>query len=116
MERVDYFRTCIAEGGMVFIGHGGWVVHMHNRRVSGYDIDEVKPEAIRSGCVVVDVRTIEYGKLVEVVLKMPILAVGEVADPLPYHSLSKAPLDYIVGQYRAAGAEVYNYDFDSDIK
>ena len=97
------------DGGHLSIGRGGVTLYYaRGARLSGYDREQVKACCIAAGLPVIDSRLIAFEDVVRLAVRGPMAAVGEEANPPPYHALSYAPLSVLTGAYRAAGAEVFN--------
>jgi hypothetical protein len=91
------------------LGRGGFTLYYaRGARLSGYDCEQVKACCIAAGLPVIDSRLIAFEDVVRLAVRGPMAAVGEEANPPPYHALSYAPLSVLTGVYRAAGAEVFN--------
>jgi hypothetical protein len=91
------------------LGRGGFTLYYaRGVRLSGYDCEQVKACCIAAGLPVIDSRLIAFEDVVRLAVRGPMAAVGEEANPPPYHALSYAPLSVLTGAYRAAGAEVFN--------
>lgn len=97
------------EGGHLSIGRYGFTLYFGaGAMLSGYDCDGIKAECIAAGLPIIDSREASFDKLVRLVLRGPMVAVGRAADPEPYHALSYAPLTYVAEAYRSIGADVRN--------
>lgn len=105
-----YIRKALSvEGGHLFMGHGGATLHFaRGAYVSGFECETIKAACLAAGLPVIDGRTIAFGPLYALVVEAPRVAVGKPADPLPWRSLSDAPLAHVAALYRAAGAAVFN--------
>jgi hypothetical protein len=101
-------RALKTPGGHLSIGRAGFTLHYEHGRLSGYDNDRVKREAIAAGLPVIDSREAPYDLLAKLVVKGPMIAVGETPSPRPWHGFSYAPLADVAAAYRAIGAEVHN--------
>lgn len=110
-SKIDTLRHCIKSGGYVNVGRGGWSIHYADGQLQGYGgvSDPIVQAAIKAGIVVIDTTTIDDDKIVDIAFKCPMVAVGRKADSAPYNSMSFAPLSYVVGVKRNAGATVYNF-------
>ena len=76
-------KALATQGGHLFIGRGGFSLHYLNRWLSGYDCETVKAAAIAAGLPVVDSRNVDLGKVAELAIRGPMIAVGRPADPRP---------------------------------
>ncbi len=101
-------RALATQGGHLFIGRGGFSLHYLNGWLSGYDCETVKAAAIAAGLLVIDSRKVDLGKVAELAIGGPMIAVGRPADPPPWNALSYAPLVAVAEAYARAGADVYN--------
>ena len=101
-------KALATEGGHLFIGRGGVSLHFENGWLSGYDCETVKTAAIAAGLPVIDSRKVDLGKVAELAIRGPMIAVGRPADPLPWNALSYAPLIAVAEAYARAGADVRN--------
>lgn len=102
-------RALATEGGHLFIGPGGYSLrYERGSRLSGYDVETMKAACATAGLPVIDSRMVDAGAAVGIALRGPMIAVGELADPPPWHSFTFAPLRHVAGLYGAAGAEVLN--------
>ena len=101
-------KALATEGGHLFIGRGGFSLHYEAGWLSGYDCETVKAAAIAAGLPVIDSRMIDFGKVAELAVRGPMIAVGKPADPPPWGALSYAPLVAVAEAYARAGAEVRN--------
>jgi len=106
----DYIRQALSvEGGHLSMGYGGATLHFaRGAYVSGFECETIKAACLATGVPVIDGRTVAFGPLYALVVEAPRVAVGKPADPLPWNSLSDAPLAHVTALYRAAGAEVFN--------
>nr|CCD32156.1 Conserved hypothetical protein [Methylocystis sp. SC2] len=52
----------------------------------------VKAAAIAAGLPVIDRRMIDFGKVADLAIRGPMIAIGKLADPPPWRALSYAPL------------------------
>lgn len=96
-------------GGYLFLGRGGFSLHFaRGATLSGYACDEIKSACVAAGLPVIDARNIDYGSLVELVFRGPMVAVGRDPDPQPWYALSYAPLDAVAASYARKGAEISN--------
>jgi hypothetical protein len=85
-------RALATQGGHLFIGRGGFSLHYENGWLSGYDCETVKAAAIAAGLPVIDSRKVDLGKVADLAIRGPMIAVGRPADPPPWKALSCAPL------------------------
>jgi hypothetical protein len=105
----DIAHALVTQGGYLSIGRYGFTLHFGaGIMLSGYDCDGIKAECIAAGLPIIDSREAPFEKLVRMVLRGPIVAVGRAPDPEPYHALSFAPLAYVAELYRSIGADVRN--------
>ena len=105
----DIARALAVEGGHLEVGRYGYTLYLDRGcRLSGYDLDGMKAACIAAGLPVIDSRSAEIDKVATVVIRGPIVAVGEPASEPPWHALSYAPLRHVAELYRAAGAEIHN--------
>ena len=72
----------------------------------------MKAACVAAGLPIIDSRMIDFNTAMDLAVKGPMIAVGEVPSPQPWHSLTYAPLTYVAGLYRTAGAEVVNLPDD----
>lgn len=101
-------KPLATEGGHLFIGRGGFSLHYEAGWLSGYDCKMVKAAAIAAGLPVIDSRMVDFGKVADLAVRGPMIAVGKPADPPPWRALSYAPLAAVAEAYARAGAEVRN--------
>ena len=101
-------KALATQGGHLFIGRGGFSLHYENGWLSGYDCETVKAAAIAAGLPVIDSRKVDLGKVAELAIRGPMIAVGRPADPPPWNALSYAPLVAVAEAYARAGADVCN--------
>jgi hypothetical protein len=101
-------RALATQGGHLFIGRGGFSLHYENGWLSGYACEAVKAAAITAGLPVIDSRKVDFGKVAELSIRGPMIAVGRPADPPPWEALSYAPLVAVAEAYARAGADVCN--------
>lgn len=105
----DVGKALATEGGHLWIGaYGGILYYGRGCRLSGFDADAMKIAAVAAGLPVIDLRRMEDDAGAAAVLQAPNVAVGEPADPEPWHGFSLAPLAHVAALYRTAGAEVLN--------
>ena len=97
------------EGGHLGVGRGGATLfYGPDVSISSYDIEPIKNECIRAGLPVIDSRLVDFGKVAQILINGPFVAVGQLPDPPPYHALSRAPLAYVAEAFLAAGGIVWN--------
>lgn len=112
-DKVSILRQCLANGGWVSIGRGGWTCHYKpNAKYQGYgNFDNVSflRAALLLGIPIIDSTVVPDNKIIETIC-FPMAAFPEQCDEPPYHSMSYAPLDYVVECYRALGAAIYNWE------
>jgi hypothetical protein len=101
-------RALDTPGGHLSIGRGGFEIHYKHGRLSGYDCDRLKDEAIAAGLPVIDSRNAPFDLMARLVVKGPMIAVNEPPSPRPWHAFSYAPLADVAAAYRAIGAEIHN--------
>jgi len=114
-------QKALTTGGHMSIGRGGATIEWLNEwggrsTLSGFDPDFVKPLAIAAGLPVIDSRNVPFHEVYRLAFKGPMIAVPgnkpskflSDSSSEPWGSLDYAPLAYVAGAYRAAGAEVYN--------
>ena len=102
-------RALAVEGGHLEVGRYGYTLYYDRGcRLSGYDLDGMKAACIAAGLPVIDSRSADIDKIATVVVRGPMVAVGEPASAPPWHALSYAPLQHVAELYRAAGAELHN--------
>ena len=102
-------RALAVEGGHLGIGRGGYCLYYaRGTTLSGYDVERMKADCVAAGLPVIDSRNLDFETALRLVCRSPLIAVEEAPDPEPWHGLSKAPLAYVAGLYRDAGAEVIN--------
>jgi len=106
----DYIRQALSvEDGHLWMEPGGARLYCaRGAYLSGFECEAIKAACLAAGLPVVDARKATFGPLYALVVEAPRVAVGKPADPLPWHSLSEAPLAHVAALYRAAGAEVFN--------
>ncbi|MFC0808974.1 hypothetical protein ACFHWW_26635 [Ensifer sp. P24N7] len=118
-DYASYITQALAtEGGHLQIGRGGFTLHFGLSRLSGYDCDTVKAEAIAAGLPVYDSRKVDFGAVAKIVCSGPMIAVGRSPDPKPWNAFSSVPLYHVMEAYRQAGAEVHHMPpvpVDSDL-
>lgn len=103
------------QGGHLSIGRGGFTLHYGNARLSGYDIDAIKGEAIAAGLPVIDSRSVAWELAVALAVHGPMVAVNQAPNPRPWHGFAYAPLTAVAAAYRKAGAEVVNIAEDPEV-
>jgi hypothetical protein len=102
-------RALATEGGHLGIGRGGFTLYYdYGSTLSGYDVEPIKAACAAAGLPIIDSRMIDFNTAMELAVRGPMIAVGEPPSPPPWHSFAYAPLTYVAGLYRAAGAEVIN--------
>jgi hypothetical protein len=102
-------RALATEGGHLGIGRGGFTLYYaRGSTLSGYDVEPMKAACVAAGLPIIDSRMIDFDTGLDLAVKGPMIAVGEAPSPQPWHSLAYAPLTYVAGLYRTAGAEVIN--------
>jgi hypothetical protein len=94
--------------GHLSIGRGGFTLHYGNARLSGYDCEAIKAEALRAGLSVMDSRTLPFEVAAVLAVCGPMVAVNQNPSPHPWHGFAYAPLSFVAAAYRKAGAEVAN--------
>jgi len=68
-----------------------------------------KPRRSRRACPgSIAAWSVDFGKVADLALRGPMIAVGKPADPPPWRALSYAPLAGVAEAYAHAGAEVRN--------
>ncbi len=105
-----HLRECVANGGYLAIGRGGWTLHIADgHTLSGYgaDTDGVVLAALHLGIPCIDSRSVPDSRIVETV-RLPMVGLSRV-DPAPWGALSYAPLAYVAEQYRRLGAMLTNF-------
>lgn len=106
--RTDIARALRTLGGHLSIGRGGFTLHYENCRLSGYDDDVIKAQAIAMGLPVIDSRRLPFEIAAKLAIHGPMIAVNRPADAGPWHGFSSAPLAIVAAAYRHAGADVHN--------
>jgi hypothetical protein len=102
-------RALATEGGHLGISRGGFALYYgRGSTLSGYDVEPMKAACVAAGLPSIDSRMIDFDTALDLAVRGPMIAVGEPPSPQPWHSLAYAPLTYVAGLYRAAGAEVIN--------
>jgi hypothetical protein len=110
-ERIS--RALETEGGHLGIGRGGYTLYYdRGSTLSGYDVEPMKAACVAAGLPIIDSRMIDFNTAMDLAVKGPMIAVSEAPSPQPWHSLTYAPLTYVAGLYRTAGAEVINLPDD----
>jgi hypothetical protein len=106
----DIAAALTTKGGHLFVSSGGASLYSRNGRLSGCNIMVLKAACIAAGLPVIDSRCIDDEPgLWLLAVDVPMVAVGQDASATPWKgAVSYAPLEYVAGLYRAAGAEVYN--------
>lgn len=108
-------RALATEGGHLSLGRGGFVLHYGNARLSGYDCDTIKVEAIAAGLPVIDSREVPFELVAVLAISGPMVAVNQAPSARPWHGLAHAALCHVATAYRRAGAEVHNIADDPDV-
>ncbi len=99
----------ITEGGHLGVGRGGATLfYAPGASISSCDIEPIKNACIKAGLLVIDSRLVDFGKVAQIMINGPFVAVGQPPDPPPYHALSRAPLAYVANAFLAAGGIVWN--------
>ena len=102
-------RALAVDGGHLFVGTGGFTLAQgRGSTPSGYDVASIKAACIAAGLPVIDARSLGFETALHLAIHSPMIAVGEAADPQPWHAMAHAPLRYVATLYHAAGAEVVN--------
>ncbi|MBA3942911.1 MAG: hypothetical protein C0520_17055 [Sphingopyxis sp.] len=102
-------KALATQGGHLFIGRGGFSLHYETGWLSGgYDCEPVKAAPIAAGLPGIDSRKVNVGKVADLALRGPMIAVGKPPDPPPWRALSYAPLAAGAEAYARAGADVLN--------
>ena len=102
-------RALATEGGHLTIGRYGYSLYFgRSCSLSGYDLDDMKAACIAAGLPVIDSRSADIEKVATVVIRGPMVAVGETPSAPPWHALSYTPLQHVAELYRAVGADVHN--------
>jgi len=105
----DIERALTVEGGHLAVGRYGYsLYYARGCSLSGYDLDDMKAACIAAGLPVIDSRTADIVKVATVVIRGPMVAVGETPSAPPWHALSYTPLQHVAELYRAVGADVHN--------
>lgn len=104
----DIAQALATEGGHLFIGHYGAILHHGHCRTSGFDPDIMKAACAAAGLPVIDTRVADFAAAARVTIGGPMVAVGGPPDPAPWHALAYAPLEQVAEAHREAGAEVLN--------
>lgn len=116
MNYGEYIARALAtEGGHLSIGRGGFTLHYDHARLSGYDCDSIKAEAIAAGLPVIDSREVPFELVAVLAISGPMVAVNQEPSARPWHGLAYAPLPHVATAYRRAGAEVHNIADDPDV-
>jgi hypothetical protein len=92
-------KALATDGGHLFIGRGGFSLHYETGWLSGYDCEPVKAAAIAAGLPVIDSRMVDFGKVADLAIRGPMIAIGKPADPPPWRALSYAPLAAVAEAY-----------------
>ena len=102
-------------GGHLSVSRYGFSLHYgRGCTLSGHDPDRLKAVCIAAGLPVIDTRLAPIQRVAELALSGPLVAVGEPADPEPWHTLVRAPLTHVAALWRAAEAEVLNLPNDGE--
>jgi hypothetical protein len=104
----DIARALATPGGHLSIGRGGFTLHFGNARLSGYDCEAIKAEALTAGLPLIDSRTVPFELAALLAVCGPMVAVNQNPSPRPWHGFAYAPLSFVAAAYRKAGAEVAN--------
>ena len=106
----DIAAALATKGGYLFVSSGGAMLYKQDWQLSGCNVPVLKAACIAAGLPVIDSRCIDDEPgLWLLAVDVPMVAVGRDASPAPWKgAVSYAPLEYVAGLYRAAGAEVYN--------
>ncbi len=106
----DIAAALATKGGYLFVSSGGAILYKQDWQLSGCNVPVLKAACIAAGLPVIDSRCIDDEPgLWLLAVDVPMVAVGRDASPAPWKgAVSYAPLQYVAGLYRAAGAEVYN--------
>ena len=79
-ERIS--RALATEGGHLGIGRGGYTLYYdRGATLSGYDVEPMKAACAPAGLPIIDSRIINFNTV-----NGPMIAVGEVPSPQPWHS------------------------------
>ena len=99
MNYQEYIARALAtEGGHLSVGRGGFTLHCGDARLSGYDCDTIKAEAIAAGLPVIDSRQVPF--VAVLAISGPMVAVNQPPSARPWHGLAYAPLSYVATAYR----------------
>lgn len=109
-------RALLTRGGHLSIGRGGYTLHYDNSRLSGYNCDEMKAEAIAAGLPVIDTRHVPFAIVAKMAVHGPMIAVNQTPDAGPWYGFSSAPLAAVATAYRQVGADVHNIDDCSEAR
>lgn len=109
-------RALLTPGGHLSIGRGGYTLHYDNSRLSGYNCDEMKAEAIAAGLPVIDTRLVPFAIVAKMAVHGPMIAVNQTPDAGPWHGFSSAPLAAVATAYRQVGADIHNIDDCSEAR
>ena len=102
-------QALAVEGGHLFIGHNGNIVHYAcGAKLHGYDNDGMKVACVAAGLPVIDARQVAFTDLWRIVVSEPEAAVGTPEELRSRHWVSHASLTAVAGLYHAVGAEVLN--------
>jgi hypothetical protein len=111
----DIARALATLGGHLQIGRGGFTLHFDNCRLSGYDCDTIKAEAIAAGLPVIDSRKLPFDIAALLAVSGPMITVNQPPSERPWHGFAYAPLAVVGTAYRHAGADVHNIPDDAAI-
>ena len=95
-------------GGHLSLGRGGFTLHFGHARLSGYDCETIKAEALTAGLALIDSRKAPFELVAVLAVSGPMVAVNQAPSPRPWHGFAYAPLSFVAAAYRVAGAEVAN--------
>ena len=109
-DGTDRIGSALAvSGGHLFIHEGGWTLYFaRGCRMSAYNADQIKTACTAAGLPMTDTRGLDPDTAGSLAFRLPMIAVGTVPDPEPWHALSCAPLSHVAGLYHAIGAEITN--------
>lgn len=103
------------QDGHLSIGPAGATLRMgRGKTLSGFQPDTMKAACLAAGLLVIDCSMVSFDVAWKLIARGPMVAVGEPADPPPWHAFASAPLVHVAALYRAAGAEVHNLPTDSE--
>ena len=109
-----HIRHALAnEGRHLFVHERGYTLHLGgNGTLRGYDIGPFKAVCVAVGLPVIDTRMLDPLIAFHLAVHSPMVAVARAPDPPPWTPFTWAPLRHLAAIYRAAGAEVLNFDGD----